>query len=144
MLGYCIRKYKHFMRRKTVSNGKARARSRARSKRRTTTRRRKGGECGDIEAYEDNYNCVKAGCNEHECAKRYKASKPHKSTVSDVEQLANLMNQIKLRKKNARTSRQTSRQSSRTSKMNQPNDLTVPVDHAMDWRKYMALSDDDE
>jgi len=141
MLGYCIRKYKHFMRRKTVSNGNARARSRARtrSKRRTTTRRRKGGECGDITAYEDNYHCVEAGCDKRECAKIYKASMPHKSTVSDVEQLANLMNQIELRKKNARTLR-------RTSKMNQPN-LIVPgtgLDPAIDWRKYMALSDDDD
>jgi hypothetical protein len=136
MLVNCISKYIHCMPRKTVSQRKARTNVKTRHTRRRTTRRRKGGECGDITKHGDYRNCKNAGCNKHQCAAVYnRVSKPHKSTVSDVDELAKLIQQFELRKKNTRNSRRTSRQ---TSKMNQPN-LTVPVlDPAMDWRKYIS------
>jgi len=45
------------------------------------TRKRKGGEPCEkgIYGYDDNYQCVQAGCDEFECAKIYRGSKPHKN-----------------------------------------------------------------
>ena len=44
------------------------------------TRKRKGGTpCENgIYGYDDNYQCVQAGCDEFKCAKIYHGSKPHK------------------------------------------------------------------
>lgn len=45
------------------------------------TRRCKGGNPCEkgIYGYDDNYQCVQAGCDEFECAKIYRGSKPHKN-----------------------------------------------------------------
>jgi hypothetical protein len=44
------------------------------------TRKRKGGNPCEkgIHEYDDNYQCVQAGCDEFKCAEIYHASKPHK------------------------------------------------------------------
>ena len=44
------------------------------------TRRCKGGNPCEkgIYGYDDNYQCVQAGCDEFECAKAHTGSKPHK------------------------------------------------------------------
>lgn len=109
------------MPRKTVS--KCRTRVKARVKR--MTRRRKGGECGDITQHEDNYNCVQAGCDPFECARYHKASKPHPRVV-DVDDLAKQMKRLILdRKQMARELRELrkgeSRAASRESNANKPS-----------------------
>lgn len=108
------------MPRKTVS--KCRTRVKARVKR--MTRRRKGGECGDITKYEDNYNCVQAGCDPFECAQYYRASKPHRRPDDYDDELAEQMKRLKLmedRKKMARESRRKSRAASRKASIVESN-----------------------
>ena len=71
------------MPRKTVSKRRTRFKSRAKCDNRRTTRKRRGGECGDINAHGDYENCVKAGCDARECAKIHKA---YVSPINPVEQ----------------------------------------------------------
>ena len=103
------------------ANAKAFRRSRnKRSKRskmnKRTTRRRKGGECGDITTHGDNYHCVQAGCDPLMCAKYYKASKPHKLIVDEDDMLAAEMAKLEFKKNNARKTRRASRRASRRSR----------------------------
>jgi len=66
------------------------------------TRRRKGGECGDITKHEDNYHCVQAGCDPYECAQYYRASKPHPVVDDDNDELAQEMERLKLEERKAK------------------------------------------
>jgi hypothetical protein len=109
---------------KMVSKSKkanAKAFRRSRNKRskmnKRTTRRRKGGECGDIRTYGDNHHCVEAGCDPFICAKYYKASKPHKPIVDDeTHKLAAEMENLRLRRLSARNDRQTRRRTASQSR----------------------------
>lgn len=71
------------MPRKTVSKRRTRFKSRAKCANRRTTRKRRGGECGDIRAHRDYQNCVQAGCDARECAQIHKA---YVSPINPVEQ----------------------------------------------------------
>ena len=111
----CIRKYTRCMPSKSKkANAKAFRRSRnKRSKmNKRTTRRRKGGECGDITTHGDNYHCVQAGCDPYECADHYTASIPHKPDDDDEKRdLAVEMGKLELRRSaRARRSRRASTQ----------------------------------
>jgi hypothetical protein len=80
-----------------------------------TTRRRKGGECGDITTHGDNYHCVQAGCDPYECADHYTASIPHKPDDDDEKRdLAAEMKTLTL-KQYARDNRRTARRTRRAS-----------------------------
>ena len=77
-----------------------------------TTRRRKGGECGDIRTHGDNHYCVQAGCDPYECSRIYRASIPHKpDDDDDKHDLAEKMTNLEL-KKITRENRQTLRRKS--------------------------------
>ena len=77
-----------------------------------TTRRRKGGECGDIRTHGDNHHCVQAGCNPLKCAKYYNASKPHRPfDADDMHEFAEKMTNLELRE-STRKNRQTLRRKS--------------------------------
>jgi len=105
------------MPRKTVS--KRRTRVKARAKR--MTRRRKGGECGDITQHEDNFHCVEAGCDPYECAQYYRGSKPHRQdNYYDLVKQMELLELMK-RKKMARESRRKSREASRKASIVESN-----------------------
>jgi len=68
--------------RRTRRTRRVRLTQRARRVRRVRlTRKRKGGEPCEkgIYGYDDNYQCVKAGCDEFRCAQIYRGSKPHKN-----------------------------------------------------------------
>lgn len=100
----CIRKYTRCMPSKSKkANAKAFRRSRNKRNKRSkmnkrTTRRRKGGECGDITTHGDNYHCVQAGCDPYECSRIYRASKPHKPIIDyKMLKLAAEMGKLKLR-----------------------------------------------
>ena len=94
------------MPRKTVSKRRTRVKARARAKR--VSRRRKGGECGDITKHKDNYHCVEAGCEPRKCAKYYKASMPHQLT-DEIDLIALRNAAIARKKQNARDERRASR-----------------------------------
>jgi len=136
----CIRKYTHCMPSKSKkANAKAFRRSRnKRSKmNKRTTRRRKGGECGDITKHGDNYRCVQAGCDPVICATYYKASKPHKSIVDDeTHKLAAEMETLTL-KKHARDKRRTARRTASPSTSTSSN-LVQPLSPLTEEQKKKA------
>lgn len=101
------------MPRKTVSKRRTRVKARARAKR--VSRRRKGGECGDITQHEDNYHCVEAGCDPFECARYHKASMPHPDVVDQTALLNAKIAKINEMKNYARINRQINRQRKRAS-----------------------------
>lgn len=127
------------------ANAKAFRRSRnKRSKmNKRTTRRRKGGECGDITKYGNYHNCVKAGCNKHECAAAYsRASKPHKPIDDDeMHKLAAEMKTLTLKKyarDKRRTARRTASQRSHASTSTSSN-LVQPLSPLTEEQKKKAL-----
>lgn len=130
------------MPRKTVSKRRTRVKARARAKR--VSRRRKGGECGDITKYEDNYHCVEAGCDPLKCAKYYRASKPHKSVVDEIASLNAQMENLARKKENARIHRRASRTASRTASYNLRTSNLIPTLNAYNWRRFMESSSDDD
>jgi hypothetical protein len=140
----CIRKYTRCMPSKSKkANAKAFRRSRnKRSKmNKRTTRRRKGGECGDITKHRYYHNCVKAGCNKHECAAAYnRVSKPHKPIVDDeMHQLAAEMKTLTL-KKDARDKRRTARRTaSQRSHASTSSNLVQPLSPLTEERKEKRL-----
>jgi hypothetical protein len=129
------------MPRKTVSKRRTRVKARARAKR--VSRRRKGGECGDITKHEDNHHCVEAGCDPLKCAKYYRASKPHKS-VDEIALFNKYMKNLALRKQNARDDRRASRAASRTASNNPHTSNLIPTLNADNWRRFTESSSDDE
>lgn len=131
------------MPRKTVSKRRTRG---VKSRAKRVSRKRKGGECGDITKYEDNYHCVEAGCDPLKCAKHYKASKPHKPVV--VDEIASLLKaenlerkqHARLKRRTQRNTRKTSQNASTTSTLN----LIPRLSPSRNWRKFMESSDEED
>ena len=83
------------------------------------TRRCNGGKPCEkgIYGYDDNYQCVQAGCDEFKCAKIYHGSKPHKDPEqkNKDKELSELMRELAISsgQKEARASRHKHRKSFR-------------------------------
>ena len=137
------------MPRKTVSKRRTRIKSRSRAKR--VSRRRKGGECGDITKYEDNFHCVSAGCDPLKCAKYHKASMPHKPVVDEIALLNAEIENLKLMKQGARIKRRTQRKTLRkmsqkasTTQGEKTSNLIPMLSASHDWRRFMESSSSDD
>jgi len=132
------------MPRKTVSKRRTRVKARARAKR--VSRRRKGGECGDITQYEDNYHCVEAGCDPFKCAEYHKSSKPHKPVVDETTANAEKMKNLEVMKKNARNARNYRRAAWRAASYSPRTSNSIPTSSSHYWnlRNWESSDSDDE
>lgn len=119
----------------TYKKKKTESRTR-RTQRVRRTRRCKGGEpCENgIYGYDDNYQCVQAGCDEFKCAKIYHGSKPHKDPEqkNKDKELSELMRELAISsgQKEARASRHKHRKSFRAAPLSSTLNPTNPNPNA--------------
>lgn len=93
-----------------------------------TTRKRKGGKCGDIKTYGDYKKCIRAECDKHACAAEYrKESQSHKLIGVEDDILAQEMAKLEIKKNDARKDRQTRRRKLRMASETEPASYASPM-----------------